>query len=199
LSNDFVQHGYDIQRLIRIIVATDVYQLDSQAPHELTPLHEEVGAAFPLRRLRPEQVAGSVIQAASLTTIDANAHIVSQFARFLQQQGFVKRYGDTGEDEFVDSAGTITQRLLMMNGELVRDRTKDNIVTNAATRIAALAPTDETAVEIAYLAVLTRRPTQTEQEHFVARLKGTAGSDRNSALEDIYWVLINSSEFSWNH
>jgi hypothetical protein len=199
LANDFVEHDYDMQRLIRIIAATDVYQLDSRADHELTEEHEQAWAVFPLTRLRPEQVAGSVIQSASLATIDANSHIVSQIARTLQQSGFVQRYGDTGEDEFIANAETITQRLLMMNGELVRDRTKENFVTNAATRIAALAPNDETAVEVTYLAVLTRRPTRFEQEHFVSRISGTKRNARNQALEDIYWVLINGSEFSWNH
>ena len=33
---------------------------------------------FPLTRLRPEQMAGSLIQAASLTTIDGQAHVVWQ-------------------------------------------------------------------------------------------------------------------------
>jgi hypothetical protein len=199
LAKDFVEHHYDLQRLIRVIVATDVYQLDSQAAHELTEVHERAWAAFPLTRLRPEQVAGSVIQSASLATIDANSHIFAQIARVLQQGGFVQRYGDTGEDEFIANAETITQRLLMMNGELVRDRTKENFVANAATRIAAFAPNDEKAVEVAYLAVLSRRPNQSEQEHFSARLRGTKRGDRIQALEDLYWVLINGSEFSWNH
>lgn len=199
LADDFVQHGYDLQRLIRIIAATDVFQLESRAEYEVTPVHEESWAVFPLTRLRPEQVAGGIIQAASLTTIDANAHIVAQLVRFFQQRDFVERYGDTGQDEFVDQPGTITQRLLMMNGDLVKERTKENVVTNAATRIATLAPNDKTALETAYLAILTRRPSQAEQENLGARLSGKKGSHRNESMEDIYWVLINSSEFSWNH
>ncbi|MDT9120995.1 hypothetical protein RSW84_26510, partial [Escherichia coli] len=86
---------------------------------ELTPEHEEKWSVFPLTRLRPEQVAGSIIQSSSLTTIDANSHIVAQLSRYAQQSGFVERYGDTGEDEFLESGGTVTQRLLLMNGELV--------------------------------------------------------------------------------
>ena len=28
---------------------------------------------------------------------------------------------------------------------------------------------------------------------------GAKRGERNQAMEDIYWVLINGSEFSWNH
>ena len=37
---------------------------------------------------------------------------------------------------------------------------------NATTRIAWIAPNDPKAVEVAYLAVLSRRPTAEEAEHF---------------------------------
>lgn len=199
LADDFVKHKFDVQRLIRIVAATDVYQLDSRGPTDTTVEQERAWAAFPLARLRPEQVAGSIIQSASLSTIDANSHIVWQLARFAQQNEFVSRYGDTGEDEFVSQSGTITQRLLLMNGELVRDRTRQNPVANAATRIGMLAPDDVTAVETAYLTVLSRRPTPAEKEHFVSRLAGTRGDQRSRAMEDFYWVLLNCSEFQWNH
>lgn len=199
LAADVVANGYDLQRLIRVIAATEVFQLDSRASFEVTPLHEEQWAVFPLSRLRPEQVAGAISQSASVKTIDATSHILFQLRRFLEQNDFVKRYGDTGEDEFDERAGTIAQRLLLMNGKLVKERTEVNLVTNAASQIGALAPTDPQAVELAYLAILTRPPTDAESEHFAARLAGSKGDERNRHMEDLYWVLINSTEFSWNH
>jgi hypothetical protein len=199
LAEDFAAHGYDMQRLIRLIAATDVYRLDSRADFPVTPEHEMRWAVFPLSRLRPEQVAGGLIQAASLTTIDAGAHIVLQLARYFQQNEFVQRYGDAGEDEFDQRGGTIPQRLLMLNGQLVHERTKNNLIGNAATRIALLAPDDAKAVEAAYLAVLTREPSPRELEHFTRRIAGSKGPARSRHLEDLYWVLLNSTEFSWNH
>jgi len=199
LATDFIDHGFNIRRLIRVIAATEVFQLDSRSESfEITPLHERKWASFPLTRLRPEQVAGGLIQASSLRTIDANAHIFSQIARYGQENDFVKRYGDTGEDEFEDRGGTIPQRLLMMNGNLVKERTKGDI-TNASARIAALAPTDEKAVETAYLVVLSRRPDVRESAHFTKAFKGVKGNARQNMLEDLYWVLLNSTEFGWNH
>ncbi len=199
LAEDFTRHNFDLHRLIRVIAATEVFHLDSRADFEITTAHEAAWSVFPLTRLRPEQVAGSILQSASLTTIDANAHVVAQLTRYFQQSGFVERYGDIGEDEFSAHPSTITQRLLMMNGELVKDRTGNNPVANAATRISMLAPDDQRAVEVAYLAVLTRQPSPDELAHFQPRLEGTSGRDRSLVLEDLYWALINSSEFSWNH
>ena len=202
LADDFIRHGYDLRRLVHVIAATGVFQLDSRADpqiasHEITPQHDQHWAVFPLTRLRSEQVVGAVLQSASLQTIDYDSHIIVRFLRALGQNEFIERYGDAGEAEMEEDGGTIPQRLLLMNGELVKDRTKDNLVSNAATRIAMLAPDSATAVEVAYLAVLSRRPTTAELEHFVARLDEVG--DRKEHLEDLYWTLINSTEFSWNH
>lgn len=199
LADDFVTHRYDLRRLIRLIVASDPFRLDSRAEFEISENHERQWAVFPLSRLRPEQVAGALVQSASLTTIDANAHILAQLAKFGQTNDFVKRYGDIGEDEFTDRGGTIPQRLLMMNGNLVQERIDKNPLTNAATRIATLTRSDEAAIEAAYLAVLTRRPSSQELAHFQLRLADRQQRSRAQALEDLYWVLLNSTEFSWNH
>ena len=199
LAEDFIEHDFDIHRLVYVIASTDVYQRSSAADFQITSEHEAAWAVFPLSRLRPEQVAGAMIQSCTLTTINAEAHIFSQLARFFEQNDFVQRYGDVGEDEFDERAGTVTQRLLMMNGDLLKQRTGQNMLRNAASRIAALAPDDRKAVETAYLCILTRRPTQRELQTFVSRLEGKRGAERQQQMEDLYWVLLNSTEFSWNH
>jgi hypothetical protein len=202
LADDLVAHNNDLQRLTRLIAASRVFQLDS-AMHDgerhVTNEQETLFAAFPMSRLRPEQVAGSVIQGSSLRTIDAQAHVVFRIARFLQQGEFVKRYGDIGEDEFNQRSGTIPQQLLLMNGELVDKHSQEDLLFNASTRIAVLAPNDVSAVETAYLCALTRRPTAPEQQYFTGMLKGTKGKERNRIMEDLFWTLLNTTEFSWNH
>ncbi len=199
LAEDFVEHGFDLRRLIRAIAATQVFQIDSRAEFEITPRHEQNWAVFPLTRLRPEQVAGALIQSASLKTIDANSHILFRLTKFGNENDFVRRYGDIGEDEFEDRGGTVTQRLLMMNGELVKDKTSENPIVNAATKIGILAPDDATAVQIVYLCTLTRRPSDAERHYFVTKLGESSDKERHRRLEDIQWALMNSTEFSWNH
>jgi hypothetical protein len=199
LVDDFIEHGYDSHRLLRIMAGSAPFRRDSRAVFRLTQDHETHWAAFPLSRLRPEQVAGALVQSCSVKTLDSHAHIVFQLLRSLQTNEFVGRYGDIGEDEFDDRGGTIPQRLLLMNGRLVRDSTRGNLITNAAAQIATFAGDDPRAVESAYLAVLTRRPSPIELEKFVARLGDRSAGSRRKAVEDLYWVLVNSTEFSWNH
>ena len=117
----------------------------------------------------------------------------------MEQGDFIDGYGDIGEDEFYIQGGTIPQRLLMMNGELVHERIKDNLVANAATRILATAPNDAKVVEATYLAVLSRRPSPEEATYFVQTLSQKGFLSRKAKQEDLYWALINSTEFSWNH
>jgi hypothetical protein len=182
-------------------VSSDTISSETEpASAEVTDKHEATWAVFPLTRLRPEQVVGSLLQATSLTTIDYESHILVRLARAGIRNDFIQQYGDAGADEFAAQGGTIPQRLLMMNGKQVFERTKEDAVFNAATRIAILAPDDAKAVETAYLAVLTRRPTPAEAAYFATELSDQNDSrDRNQRLEDLYWTLLNATEFSWNH
>jgi hypothetical protein len=198
LAEDFSAHGTDVHRLIRIIAATEAFLLESAAAQEDSAESEASWAVFPMTRLRPDQVAGALFQSASLGTLGAQSHWFVRLISYTGKNDFVRRYGDTGEDEFDGRGGTIPQRLLLMNGEVVREKIKDDLFT-AASQIAGLAPNDEKAVETAFLAVLTRRPTSEESSHFAARLKGSSGKERKARLADLYWSLLNTTEFSWNH
>ena len=62
-----------------------------------------------------------------------------------------------------------------------------------------LSPDAAAAVETVYLAVLTRRPTAKELEHFVIRLADQNNEQQRQTIQDLYWTLINSVEFVWSH
>ncbi len=66
LADDFVQHQYNIRRLVALIAASDAFQRASRADFEVTPAHEQAWAVFPLVQLRPDQVASSIIQSCRL-------------------------------------------------------------------------------------------------------------------------------------
>ncbi len=198
LAEDFVAHGFDLRRLIRAIASMEAFRLDSAAEHEITDAHEKSWAAFPLTRLRPEQVAGGVLQAAQVQTLNQESHALVRFIRYGTLNDFVKSYGDTGEDEFHDRGCTIPQVLLVMNGDLVKKQTEKNLF-NAATRIGWQALDDRAAVEAAFLCVLTRRPTPEAAALFEGRLRDTRGDERSARMEDLYWALLNGTEFKWNH
>ena len=60
-------------------------------------------------------------------------------------------------------------------------------------QILAAAPDDRAALDALYLRVLSRQPTPQEVEICGKYL--AAVGDRREAFEDIYWSLINSTEF----
>ncbi|HEY7158034.1 MAG TPA: DUF1549 domain-containing protein, partial [Gemmataceae bacterium] len=165
LADDFAAHGFDLRRLVRVIACTEVFRLDSASEQEVGETEEKAWAVFPLSRLRPDQVVGGLLQASSVATLSAESHILARLARFGQRNDFVKRYGDSGEDEFDGHGGTIPQRLLMMNGTLLHEKIKEGQF-NASTQVGWMSADDARAVEAAYLSVLTRRPTPEEAEHF---------------------------------
>lgn len=199
LADDFVRHRYDFRRLLSVVAATEPFRRDSRSEDESNVERQRSWAVFPLVRLRPEQTIGAIMQATSVTTIDPQRDVTMRFLQFITEKDFVERYGDAGDEEFADHAGTIPQRLLMMNGRLIRDKLRDPLIFNAAARIGSLASQSSTAIEAAYLAVLTRRPTPAELAHFERRFESPPKRTRAQAVEDLYWTLFNSTEFAWNH
>lgn len=197
LAEDFVEHGYDMRRLIRLIAGSAAFRVDSRADFEVTPAHERAHAVFPLVRLRPEQVAGSVIQAARIKKTDRESSLFLQMQTLAGTNDFVTQYGDVGEDEFSTDSVTITQRLLLMNGNMLGEMVNSNPVLNTSGHVNMFAKNDEAAVDTVYLCALNRYPSATEKEHFVRRL--SEAGNREEAIEDILWVLLNSSELAWNH
>lgn len=225
LADELVNSGYDLRHLIRVIASSRAFQLSSEADFEITPAHEANWSVFPLVRLRPEQVAASVIQAARVKTVDRDSSLIVQLQKFGGINDFVTRYGDIGEDEFEQEPVTITQRLLMLNGDLVREHGDSNPVQNSTSHINLFSRSDAEAIENVYLCVLNRfpdaeeiaiytdrllmnaaeKPDQNDSEAKVEQQQGIgltnpqATREREKTLEDLFWVLSNSSEFSWNH
>lgn len=202
LGADFREHGYDLKRLVFVITASRPFRLSSEHPAydagEGSDMVDANWAAFPLVRLRPEQMIGAMVQTSSIKTIDQNSHLVTRVIKFFRQQDFVRDYGDLGENELEDRAGTIPQALLRMNGEFARDVAKTN-PANASGRIAGMAPTAAAAVETVYLCCLGRRPSPAEYAFFVTGNEGRGEGERAALVEDVYWTLLNSPEFCWNH
>ncbi|MFO1063498.1 MAG: DUF1553 domain-containing protein [Pirellulales bacterium] len=100
LADDFIKHDYNLRRLVTLIASTDAFQRSSRADFEVTAAHEAAWAVYPLVQLRPDQIAGSIIQACRLTAVDDHASIFIQLKAFGDSNEFVKRFGDRGEDEF---------------------------------------------------------------------------------------------------
>jgi hypothetical protein len=202
LANDFRDQGRDLKRLISTIAATRVFRQSSQhlafETGDLANDVERTWAAFPVTRLRPEQVIGSMLQASSIKTADQDSHWTNRAVRFFRELDFVKEYGDLGEDELTEHSGTIPQALLRMNSQFAAEWSKSTIFS-AAGRISGMAADDDECLDLCFLVCLTRRPTLEERNVMMHALEGTKGDERSEVVEDIFWSLFNGPEFCWEH
>ena len=201
LAEDFREHNCDLRRLIQVIAKTKAFRLASTHPiDDEMQLYdiEEHWAVFPMTRLRPEQVIGSMIQSSYIRTVNQNSHLIVRIIRATRESGFVEQYGDLGDQELAERSGTIPQALLRMNGEMTRESIKaDDFL--APGRIANMCKTNEDVVETLYLVCVSRRPEPEEKQHILELLGNKEGDARETVVEDVYWALFNSPEFSWNH
>jgi len=173
-----------------------------------------------------------MIQAGSLRTIDQNSHLLTRLIRYGNENDFLKEYGDLGEEELLQHAGTIPQALLRMNGRFTNDLTKVDTFT-APSQIMQFSKDDTAIIENCFLACLSRRPDPEELSFFLKKLAGEKSADSNGEsvgdettahdeiseennssdetesgmarlsreelIQDLYWTLFNTPEFSWNH
>jgi len=220
LAEDFRAHDCSLKRMIEVIAASRPFRLQSRhaidgerlddsadpdrqaemaraAADQITALHDE-WAIFPLTRLRPEQVIGSMLQASSIQTIDQNSHLFTRAQRFFRERDFVNAYGDLGDQELVEQTGTIPQALLRMNSDMTRDAVKADLFA-ASSRVARMCPSPKDVIETAYLICLTRRPQAEELAWFEDASGKSSEGGSETVVEDLFWTLFNAEEFSWNH
>ncbi len=210
LSSDFVKSDFSIKQLIRTIATTDAFRRESRSDvFEVTSDHERCFAVFPVSRLRPEQIALSLFQAATLQRLNDESNILEQLGRNDQLNKFVQDFGDLGEKELGTIPPTVTQRLLLMNGGVVENATKADLVANAASRIGQFSKDEKDVIRQVYLTFLNRYPTEVELEQLLAnyfadeaRKQEPFDASRNIKMEvacDLGYALMNSAELQWNH
>ena len=114
-----------------------------------------------------------------------------------------RRFGELFSDVGVSPADrptTVLQSLALMNGEFVDEATqaKRSRLLGAVTGFPGFAAADQ--IEVLFLATLSRPPTAAERDE-LKRFVEQPGEKRDSAaaLGDLFWALLNSSEFLYNH
>jgi hypothetical protein len=193
LAKAFADSGFDLKYLTTAIVLTKAYQLSSTTATGGSA-NPRLFALSGVRGLTGEQLYDSLRVAAGLPPERddlGSASVVRDRKRFA--------------DKFrVERAGTaqrsILQALSLMNGKLTAELTA--VEKTPTLRAVADAPFLNTAgkVEALFLAALGRRPTADELGPLVKYVeKGGADGDAKKALADIFWALLNSSEFNTNH
>ncbi|HBP19901.1 MAG TPA: hypothetical protein DEA08_19185 [Planctomycetes bacterium] len=201
LARDFRRSGYDLRHLIRAIVGTRAYALSSAQAEGAGEAEGalEAMALRPLKALRGDQLASAVLQSTSFRAYDEQRAPLLRLAFWGGRNGFVERHADDLALEEPEEE-TLLQRLHLLNGDQVTERTKADDPFGTAQRLALLAPDDEVALDAAFLATLTRRPSPAERDYFgglLAEVEGDNGK-RAEVLADLLWCLLNTTEFAWS-
>jgi hypothetical protein len=194
MAREFRSHRYELKFLIRAITATKAYALTSAVGRsELAP--PNLFAAMQVRTLSSGQLFETLAQATGFR--DSSPGFVNYEgpakARFVEL--FTNR-----DEKPTEGETSILQALALMNGPLMANvTTPDSSVTLAAV---AEAPYLDTPgrLETLFLAVLTRRPLPSELERLVPYVdRGSTPAEHTKALADVYWAMLNSPEFRFNH
>jgi hypothetical protein len=195
LSKDWIASGYDMRWLFRTLANTQAYQRALQA--RPTSSANAPPAVCP-KPLRPEQVFEELVKALGVNENDTSipapapsaAPAVARHSGLRHMVYMAFKIDPSLPPEEVQ--GTIPQALLMMNSALVNSY----IVAGGKTRLAdALAKgmTDDEILSALYERTLARAP-RPEEVAVCKRYLKKVGK-RKEALEDIFWSLVNSTEF----
>jgi hypothetical protein len=198
LAEQLVEHDFDLKYLIRAITLTRAYELSSKQMHS-SQADPRLFARMRLRGLSPEQLFDSLALATGQKDDDAvNPYVYSGLTFATPRADFLRRFPN--QDKRTEQQVSILQALYLMNGKIVADATslehnKNLEIIARATRV----PTTR-RIEQLYLITLARKPTSSERDRLVKYVdKGGPTGDPALALCDVFWALLNSSEFCVNH
>jgi hypothetical protein len=198
LAEQFRKDGYDLKKLIRTIMVSQVYQLSSLPnPRNLSDLRNY--SRHYRQRLRSEVLLDMV---SDITGIRENFSAMPSGSRAMElwtvraQSVFLDSFGrpDPNQDPPCERTGetTVVQALHLMNSPALHAKVTSD--KGRAAKLAASTMTPEQIVEELYLLAYCRYPTDNEQK-ICLNVFARPGITRRLATEDILWALINTPEF----
>ncbi len=223
LTQEFAAAGYDLKQLIRWLANCEAYHLTSRY-HNGNRIDDPAAGEMPLfsrmsvKPLTAEQLYDSLLVAAqaggrgatdreTARRVDVGGEMQNEmgagYAQSSQQRRqwmreFLLIFGGNEQDEPTNFDGSIPQALMMMNGPLIQRAmqagaggTLHAVLNNEQLR------SDKERIRSLYLASLGRRPSR--RESTAAQRVITASSDKRAAYQDLFWALLNSNEFVFNH
>ncbi|MEO1996245.1 MAG: DUF1549 domain-containing protein [Planctomycetaceae bacterium] len=207
LAREFVRSNYDLKQLARWICNSNAYSLTS----EFSPTNQiddpSVGnpplfSRTYLKQMSAEQLYDSL----AIATQAAHNFDDPRLTALDDRSGWIQQFvfdHDTDEnDEFTSFSGTISQALLMMNGEMI-ERAIGNRGGTFLQYVVSQPKSDREKIRMLCLSALSRYPTQNEQVAFRSFMRPTRASARKNAsvggFQDIFWAYLNSSEFILIH
>ena len=210
LAETFVASGFDLQLLTEAIVQTEAYRMSTTGSGQALLARGPKGndwpstfasyssdlAPFAQRRVRGltgEQLYDSLRTAAGLPP---ERNDLGRGATWETRQQFRGLF-------FIGSPAaaerSISQALALMNGPLITDLCRPEVNQTLAAILDAPFLNRDQQIETVFLAVLNRPPSERELELVVRAIDGRPATELAQAYGDLFWVLINSTEFNTNH
>ncbi len=200
LGTRFTAYRYDFKKLVRDICTSRTYQLATQ-PNASNAADTRNFARAGLRRIKAETFLDCISQVTETKNkfpgLPLGARAV-QIADGGVSTYFLTTFGRATRETVcsceVRLEPTLSQSLHLLNGETTGQKIQaGNLVGR---RLAEKkAPAD--IVDELYVRCLSRKPTAPEKARLDALV--AAEPDKKKALDDVFWALLNSREFMFNH
>ncbi len=202
MAQSFIDSGYDLKKLLRLILTSHVYGLSAQATPD-NRLDDTFFTHYRVKRLTAEQLLDAVNYATG-TTEKFNLRPVGTRAIALPDTNTPSYFLDTFGRPVRAIAcecerspdPTLGQALHLMNSDLIQRK-----LSQADGRLTQILRdpklSDETLIHSLYLYSFNREPTPFEVE--TARDLIKEAPDRKVGAQDLFWGLLNAKEFVFNH
>jgi hypothetical protein len=200
LGKRFRGYKYDFRKLIRDICTSRTYQLATQA-NLSNELDSRNFTRASVRRLRAEVLLDVVSQVTETKNKFQGLPLGARAVQIADGQAstyFLTTFGRATRETVcsceVKMEPNLSQALHLLNGDTVTSRVQSGGVI-AKALAAKHAPSQ--IIEELYLRCLSRRPNRMELINLCTLVNEAA--DKQKALEDVFWAILNSREFLFNH
>ena len=200
LGQKFTEYNYDFKKLVRDICVSRTYQ-HSTATNETNLKDDRNFSHASLRRMRAEVMLDSITQVTDTKNkfqgLPLGARAV-QIANGNTSTYFLTAFGRANRETVcsceVKIEPNLSQALHLLNGDTTNSKIQQGKLVE--TRLAEQKAPKDIITEL-YIRCLTRKPTDQE----MASLEEVVNNeqDKRKALEDIFWAVLNSREFVFNH
>jgi hypothetical protein len=201
LGRHFVEHKFDLRELIRTIAVSEAYGLSSAT----VPGNERDTRLFSHQMPRPlgaHQMADALAQVTDVVNRYPNRaagtraiDVVDPATASTILDTFGRCSRMTGCSSVATPPLSLRQSLLLIGGDVIE--AKVSHLNGYLANLLDLQPEPEEIVENLYYRTLCRPPTAEESSHWTAELKQS--TSLREAAEDLFWALLNSREFAFNH
>lgn len=202
LSSEFVAADYDVKQLIRWITNTNAYGLTSQFGDD-NDIDDPSAGEMPLfshmymKSMQAEQLYDSLIVASSAHKSGQGGWEAQEQQRRRWMQQFVVAFDTDENDEATTFNGSIPQALMMMNSELMQKAVNADRGSFLYETLVSSEP-DSRKIQKLYMAALTRMPSRSEMRN-AGKMISMYRQNKAAAYQDLFWALLNSNEFIFNH